>query len=71
MKFNRFESFTRITLLHKFRLNDIQWMKFKANKETYKYFLNENEHVLYKILKWLFEDFFISICRCYFYVTEK
>jgi hypothetical protein len=28
VKFNRFESFTRITLLHKFRFNEIKWMSF-------------------------------------------
>lgn len=38
VKFNRFESFTKITLLHKFRLNEIDWMKFSAKNENAKYF---------------------------------
>ena len=60
VKFNRFESFTRITILHKFRLHEIKWMQFKANKDTFKYFINENQWVFYKILKWIFEDLFVS-----------
>jgi hypothetical protein len=71
VKFNRFESFTRITMLHKFRFNEFKWLDFHAKKENAKYFINENQFVLWKILKWIFEDLLVNLCRCYFYCTEK
>lgn len=33
--------------------------------------MNENEHVFFKLLKWVFEDLAITLLRCYFYSTEK
>ncbi len=71
MKFNRFEMFTRVTLLDKFKIDDIPWLKFKSNDANAKYFKNENNFVLWRVLKWLFEDIVISLLRCYFYTTEK
>lgn len=71
VKFNRFESFTKITLLKKFRLNEIKWLDFKCKDDKKKYFVNENEFVCFKMLKWVFEDLAISLMRCYFYCTEK
>lgn len=63
--------FTRITLLDKFKIDDLSWLKFKANDKNAKYFMNENNHVFWRVLKWLFEDVLISLLRCYFYTTEK
>jgi len=71
VKFNRFESFTKITLLRNFRMNEFKWLDFKTKDENVKYFKNENEHVGFKLLKWIFEDLAISLMRCYFYCTEK
>ncbi|CDW74133.1 telomerase reverse transcriptase [Stylonychia lemnae] len=71
VKFNRFESFTKISLLKNFRLNEIKWLSFKAKDENVKYFVNENEFVGFKLLKWVFEDLAISLMRCFFYCTEK
>ena len=71
VKFNRFEMFTRITLLEKFNLDKIEWLKYDSNKKNVKYFKNENNFVFWKILKWMFEDIIISLLRCYFYCTEK
>jgi len=71
VKFNRFESFTKVTMLHKFRVNEVQWLNFKCQDQNKKYFMNENEWILYKVLKWVFEDVLISLLRCYFYCTEK
>ena len=71
MKFNRFEMFTRITLLDKFKIDDVAWLRFKTNEKNAKYFMNENNHVFWRVLKWLFEDVLISLLRCYFYTTEK
>lgn len=71
VKFNRFEMFTRITLLEKFNLDKVDWLKYDSNKAHTKYFKNENNFVFWKILKWMFEDIIISLLRCYFYCTEK
>lgn len=71
VKFNRFESFTKSTLLTKFRLNEVKWLDFKSKDENKKYFMNENEFAFFKLLKWVFEDLAITLLRCYFYVTEK
>lgn len=72
VKFNRFESFTKTTILDKFKITDISWASdFKTSDKNKKYFLNENEWVLWKLLKWIFEDYLITVCRCYFYCTEK
>ena len=38
VKFNRFEMFTRITLLDKFDVNQISWLKFKSSKVNARYF---------------------------------
>ena len=65
------ETFTRITMLDKFRIGDIDWMKFSATHKNAKYFQRENEYVWWCLLKWVFEDVLISVLRCYFYATEK
>ena len=65
------ETFTRITMLEKFRLGEIGWMKFSAKHKNAHYFQRENEYVWWCLLKWLFEDLLISVMRCYFYATEK
>lgn len=71
VKYNRFESYTRITLLDGFRISDIEWMKFRSTHENARSFQNENEFVWWRLLKWLLEDYLISLMRCFFYVTEK
>lgn len=51
---------------------DISWASdFKASDKNKKFFMNENEWVLWRLLKWIFEDYLITVCRCYFYCTEK
>jgi telomerase reverse transcriptase len=71
VKFNRFEMFTRITFLDRFKIDDISWLKFSSKSENAKYFSNENKFVFWKVLKWLFEEVIISLLRCFFYCTEK
>jgi hypothetical protein len=71
VKFNRQETFTRVTLLEKFRIHDIPWMQFSAKHKNATYFQRENEYVWWCLLKWIFEDLLTSVIRCYFYVTEK
>lgn len=71
VRFNRFETFTRVTLLHNFRIDDIEWMRYNSNHKNAKYFKRENEFVWWSLLKWIFEDLIISLMRCYFYSTEK
>jgi len=71
VKFNRFEMFTRITILDRFKIDDISWLKFSAKSENARYFSNENKFVLWRFLKWLFEEVIISLMRCFFYCTEK
>lgn len=71
VKFNRFEMFTRITILDRFQIDQVPWLKFSAKNENARFFSNENKFVLWKVLKWLFEDVFISLLRCFFYCTEK
>jgi len=63
--------FTRVTLLDKFNLDEIPWLRYKANRDHAKFFKNENNFVFWRVLKWLFEDVVISLLRCYFYTTEK
>lgn len=71
VKFNRYESYTRITILDKFKIDDIDWLKYNSSKKNAKYFKLENEFIWWRMLKWLFEDLMISVLRCYFYCTEK
>lgn len=71
VSFNRYESFVRTTLLDKFKIDEISWMKFNSNHKHAKYFQLENQFVWWRLMRWLFEDFLISVMRCYFYVTEK
>jgi hypothetical protein len=71
VKFNRQETFTRVSLLEKFRVNDIPWMRFSAQHKNASFFQRENEFVWWCLLRWLFEDLLTSVTRCYFYVTEK
>lgn len=71
VKFNRFEMFTRITVLDRFQIDKISWLSFSSKSENQKYFSNENKFVLWRVLKWLFEELIISLLRCFFYCTEK
>ena len=71
MKFNRFEMFTRITLLEKFDSDNISWLKFSAKTKNAQFFKNENRFALWRVLKWLFEEMIVSLLRCFFYCTEK
>jgi hypothetical protein len=71
VKFNRFETYSRITLLDRFNIDEISWLKFQAKSENARFFSNENRYVMWRVLKWLFEEVFISLLRCFFYCTEK
>jgi hypothetical protein len=72
VKFNRFESFTRVSLLCKFRTQEFKWLKMpQCSEDKVKYFMNENDWVLWKMLKWVFEDLLVGLSRCFFYCTEK
>ena len=71
VKFNRFETFTKITLLEGLDAQKVAWLKFKAKDDNKQYFRNENNWILWRVLKWIFEDILISLMRCFFYCTEK
>lgn len=71
VKFNRFEMFTKTTLMDAFDLNKISWLSYKCKDANVKYFQNENTYVLWKVLKWVYEELLISLLRCFFYCTEK
>jgi hypothetical protein len=72
VRFNRFETFTRVGLLAKFRPNELPWLRIPpCKKDNVSYFMNENDFVLWKLLKWLFEDLLVGVSRCFFYCTEK
>jgi hypothetical protein len=72
VKFNRFESFTRVTMLNKFRTQEFSWLRFPGcSEDKVKYFMNENDFVLWRLLKWVFEDLLVTLSRCFFYCTEK
>lgn len=36
--FNRYETFTKITLLDKFKIENISWMRYNSNNKNAKYF---------------------------------
>ena len=36
--FNRYETFTKITLLEKFKIENITWMRYNSNHKNAKYF---------------------------------
>lgn len=38
VKFNRYESFTKVSILDRFNINDIPWLKFRASKDNARYF---------------------------------
>lgn len=60
VKFNRFESFTRVTLLSKFRPQELSWLRFPGCAEDKRaFFMNENDFVLWRMLRWLFEDLLV------------
>lgn len=69
--FNKYESFTRQTLMHGFKLGEVDWMRFSAKDSKSRYFQRENEFVLWRFLRWLLEDYVVTLLRCYFYITEK
>jgi hypothetical protein len=71
VKFNRFETFTKVTLLDGFDSAKMKWLGYKCKKENNKYFENENNWVLWKVLKWVFEELVVTLMRCFFYCTEK
>jgi hypothetical protein len=71
VKFNRFEMFTRITLLDSFLPDKISWLKYSSKTSNAQYFKNENKFVLWRLLRWLFEEVIVSLLRCFFYCTER
>jgi len=38
VRFNRFEMFTKVTLLDRFEINDVSWLKFKSSHANARYF---------------------------------
>ena len=38
VRFNRFEMFTRITLLDKFDINKVKWLDYDSSKSNVRYF---------------------------------
>jgi len=58
-------------MLDRLRINEIKWLKYQSKDKNSRFFQNENEFVLWRVLKWLFEDLSIALLRCYFYSTEK
>lgn len=69
--FNRFETFTKVTLLDKFQIDNLVWLRYNSNHKNARFFKRENEFVWWALLKWIFEDIFVSLIRCYFYATER
>ena len=57
--------------MQKFEIDKFDWLKFSANNANAGYFMNENRYVLWRLMKWIFEEVFISLLRCFFYCTEK
>ena len=70
-RFNHYESFTRGTLMQGFKASDIEFLKFSACDDNAAYFERENEFVVYRLLKWIFEEYIVTLQRCFFYATEK
>jgi hypothetical protein len=58
-------------MLEKFKIDEIEWMKFNSNHRNARYFQKENQYIWWSLLKWIFEDLLVSLLRCYFYATEK
>jgi hypothetical protein len=58
-------------MLSKFNIHELSWLKFEAKDANKKYFMNENEFIFWKFMKWIFEDLLVTLSRCYFYCTEK
>lgn len=58
-------------MLDKFQIHQTPWLEFSSNPKNAKYFMDQNDYVFWRLLKWLFEDCLVPLVRCYFYVTEK
>ena len=76
MAINRQESYDtvkkEVTMLNKFRTQEFSWLRFPGcSEDKVKYFMNENDFVLWRLLKWVFEDLLVTLSRCFFYCTEK
>ena len=37
VRFNRFEMFTKITLLDRFNINEVDWLKYEVKRENLRY----------------------------------
>jgi len=37
VRFNRFEMFTKITLLDRFNINEVDWLKYEVKRENVRY----------------------------------
>ena len=68
---NKHELIHKNLLLGKIDISKIEWMRFKTSKKNYFYFEKENRFVLWRVLRWIFEDVIVSLIRCFFYVTEQ
>lgn len=68
---NKHEMFTKQQIMNKIDHWQIKWMFSKVKDENYKYFEKENWFVIWKFMKWIFEEIVIHLIRCFFYVTEQ
>ena len=71
VKFNRFETFTKVTLMTGFSVDNIDWLRYNSNHKNATFFKHENEFVFWSLMKWLFEEILVQLVRCFFYATEK
>ena len=53
---NKHELFTKQQIMRKIDVKHITWMAAGAKQENYQFFEKENKWVLWKIMKWIFED---------------
>lgn len=58
-------------MLEKFRIDDVEWLRYNSNHKNARYFKRENEFVWWRLMRWIFEELLVSLMRCYFYATEK
>jgi hypothetical protein len=60
---NKHELIHKNLLLGKIDTREIEWMRFKASKKNFYYFDRENNFVLWRLFRWIFEDVIVSLIR--------
>nr|O00939.1 RecName: Full=Telomerase reverse transcriptase; AltName: Full=Telomerase catalytic subunit; AltName: Full=Telomerase subunit P123 [Euplotes aediculatus]AAC47515.1 telomerase subunit p123 [Euplotes aediculatus] len=71
VELNKHELIHKNLLLEKINTREISWMQVETSAKHFYYFDHENIYVLWKLLRWIFEDLVVSLIRCFFYVTEQ